>query len=67
MEMFISFTLNEIIDQQSDPENIRDKSLFGCRAELPHRTQGGAERPLMHFIMSCVRSDEKAATSVVCM
>lgn len=29
MEMFISFALNEIIDQQSDPENIRDKSLLG--------------------------------------
>lgn len=28
MDMFISFAPNEIIGQQSDPENIGDKSLF---------------------------------------
>lgn len=61
--MFISFALNEIMDQQSDPENIRGKSLFGCRAVLPHRSQGGAETASIALYNELC--EEKAATSVV--
>lgn len=60
MDMFISFPLNEIIGQQSDPENIRDESFFGCRAEPPYSSRGGAETLLMPFIRSrSVRSSEE--------
>lgn len=43
MDMFISFAPNEIIGQQSDPENIRDKSVF-LDAGQSHRIAHKVER-----------------------
>lgn len=59
MDMFISFPLNEIIGQQSDPENIRDESVFGCRAEPLYSSRGGADTLSMPFIRSRSVSSEE--------
>lgn len=37
--------------------------FFGCRAEPPYGSQGGAETPSMHFKASCVRSSEETRGS----